>query len=143
MLTHAVVKNLSARSIDRVLLFFSRCPRLEYLEIWMPFGCQAFHDLFKGSKRMKTLKISAEMTVPQEYIAKFLTSLPLLERIEIFKAKSSLASNVQWPSKLPHLRSITLGTTEGSFPGGHTPPLYIPRQEVLKPLYDLLANFDC
>ncbi|KAF7594397.1 hypothetical protein BBP40_009378 [Aspergillus hancockii] len=133
MLTHAVVKNLFPKSIDRVLLFFSRCPKLEYLEIWLPFNCQAFYDLFKGSKRMKTLKISAEMTVSQEYIAKFLASLPLLERIEIFKAKCSPASNVQWPSKLPHLRSITLSTTEGSFPGGHTSALYIPRQEPLLP----------
>ncbi|KAE8146734.1 hypothetical protein BDV25DRAFT_132689 [Aspergillus avenaceus] len=129
LLTHAIVKNLSTSSSQRVLEFFGRCPRLEYLEIWTQFGCQAFYDLFRGSRRLKTLIISGQMVVPQEYIVKFLESLPLLERLEIHKTKTSPSSKVQWPSKLPHLRTITFGTTEGSWPRGHTSALYIPRRE--------------
>ncbi|KAF9886425.1 hypothetical protein FE257_011457 [Aspergillus nanangensis] len=129
MLTHAVVKNVSTSSTQRVLEFFSRCPRLESLDIWAQFGCQSFYELFKGSKRLKSLMISGEMTVPQEYISKFLASLPALERVEIHRTKSSPQSKAQWPSKLPHLRSITLGTIESSRPSEHVPALYIPRRE--------------
>ncbi|BAE64344.1 unnamed protein product [Aspergillus oryzae RIB40] len=85
--------------------------------------------MFKGSRRMKTLIISRDMPVPQEYITKFLGSLPLLENIKIYKARTSPSSKVQWPSELPHLRSIILGTTEGSWLNGHTSALHIPRKQ--------------
>ncbi|KAB8227434.1 Leucine Rich Repeat domain protein [Aspergillus alliaceus] len=147
MLTHAIVKNLSAGSSERVLGFLSRCPKLEYLEVWTPFACQAFYDMFKGSKRMKTLVISGQMPVPQEYLAKFLASLPLLEYIKIHKSRTSLSSKVQWPPELPHLRSIILGTTEGSWLNGHTSALHIPRKQPSIPysianLEELCLNSD-
>ncbi|KAB8278060.1 hypothetical protein BDV30DRAFT_204040 [Aspergillus minisclerotigenes] len=129
MVTHAIVKNISSSSAERVLQFFSRCPRLEYLEVGTPFSCQNFYEMFKGSRRMKTLIISRDMPVPQEYITKFLGSLPLLENIKIYKARTSPSSKVQWPSELPHLRSIILGTTEGSWLNGHTSALHIPRKQ--------------
>ncbi|KAE8351867.1 hypothetical protein BDV28DRAFT_10935 [Aspergillus coremiiformis] len=133
MLTHAIVKNISTASTEKVLGFLSRCPKLEHLELWAPFDCRTFYDLFRGSKCMKTLIISGQMPVPQEYIAKFLASLPLLEQIRIHKARTSPSSKVKWPSALPHLRSIILGTTEGSWLTGHTPALHIPRKQPLIP----------
>lgn len=129
MLTSAVVKNISTPSSKRVLEFFSRCPYLESLEIWTPSECQILYELFKTSRRLKYLMIAEDIPVSQEYITKFLTSLPHLERIEIRKAKSSPETQVQWPSKLPHLRSINLTTVESSRPNGHMSALYIPRQE--------------
>ncbi|KAG2419788.1 hypothetical protein HFD88_004584 [Aspergillus terreus] len=129
MVTSAVVKNLSVPSTKRVLEFFSRCPRLEDLEIWAQFACQDFYELYKNSKRLKRLMISDDIPIPQEYIAKFLEALPLLERIEIHKTKSSPQFRTQWPSTLPHLRSITFGTVEPSRPSNHVPALYIPRRD--------------
>ncbi|KAL4897454.1 hypothetical protein BDV59DRAFT_167756 [Aspergillus ambiguus] len=129
MLTSAVVTNLSVPSTKRVMEFFSRCPRLEDLEIWTPFSCQDFYELYKNSKRLKRLMVSSDIPVPQEYIAKFLAALPLLERIEIYQAKSSPQSKATWPSTLPHLRSITFGTIEPSRPSNHVPALHIPSRE--------------
>ncbi|KAE8377462.1 hypothetical protein BDV26DRAFT_213719 [Aspergillus bertholletiae] len=147
LVTHAIVKNLSSGSAEKVLQFFSRCPRLEYLEVWTPFSCQTFYDMFKGSRRMRTLVISGHMPVPQEYITKFLGSLPLLENLKIYKARTSPSSKVQWPPALPHLRSIILGTTEGSWLNGHTPALHIPRKQPSVPysianLEELCLNSD-
>ena len=129
LLTKVSLKNISAPSTQKVLEYVSRCPRLEHLELFDPYNNQAVYELFKGSKRLKTLIISADTVVPQEYLAKFLASLPLVERIEVHKAKSSPETKAQWPSKLPHLRSITIGSIEPSRPIGHTPALYIPRRE--------------
>ncbi|KAH8431145.1 Leucine Rich Repeat domain protein [Aspergillus melleus] len=129
LLTKVSLKNISTPSTQKVLEYVSRCPRLENLELLDPYNNQAVYELFKGSKRLKTLIISADTVVPQEYLAKFLASLPLLERIEVHKAKSSPETKAQWPSKLPHLRSITIGSIEPSRPIGHTPALYIPRRE--------------
>ncbi|PLB49609.1 hypothetical protein P170DRAFT_510138 [Aspergillus steynii IBT 23096] len=129
MLTKVTLKNISTPSTQRVLEFVSRCPKLEHLELMDPYSNQAVYTLFKGSKRLKTLVVSADTVVPQEYLAKFLASLPLLERIEVYKTKSSPQSKAEWPSKLPHLRSITLGSIEPSRPTGHVPALYIPRRE--------------
>ncbi|THC98714.1 hypothetical protein EYZ11_001777 [Aspergillus tanneri] len=129
MLTHVTLKNISTPSTQRVLEFVSRCPRLEHLELLDPFNYQVVYDLFKGSKRLRSLVISADTAIPQEYIAKFLACLPLLDRIEVHKAKSSPQSKAQWPPNLSHLRSITLGSVEPSRPTGHVPALYIPRQE--------------
>ncbi|KAL2824781.1 hypothetical protein BDW59DRAFT_147079 [Aspergillus cavernicola] len=126
MLTQAVVTNLTKASIRKVLEYVSRCPRLEHLEILSPFGSEGIYELFKGCKQLKVLLVSAETPVPQSTITKLLASLPKLERIEIHKATKSLQSDTQWPSSLPNLQSITLGTTEsGLF--NHVPALYIPR----------------
>lgn len=129
LLTKATLKNISTPSTQKVLEFVSRCPRLEHLELMDSYNNQAIYDLFKGSKRLKTLVISADTVVTQEYLTKFLTSLPTLECIEIHRSKASPQSKAQWPSKLPHLRSITLGSIEPSRPTGHVPALYIPRRE--------------
>lgn len=112
MLTQAIVKNVSSPSTQRVLEYLSRCPQLDHLEFWDSHDPAAFYELFKGSKRLKTLVVSAHMTVAQERITGFLHNLPLLERIEIHSTRPSISERYSWPLKLPNLKSITLGSKE-------------------------------
>ncbi|KAL4975931.1 hypothetical protein BDW66DRAFT_160036 [Aspergillus desertorum] len=127
MLTHAVVTNLTRASIHRSLEYISRCPNLRHLEILSPFTPDSIYDLFKSSKNLKTLLVSAQTTIPQATIAKLLSTLPNLQRIEIHSASKSRISDTNWPSSLPNLQSITLGTTESGVVDNHVPALYIPR----------------
>ncbi|KAL5045088.1 hypothetical protein BDW71DRAFT_184799 [Aspergillus fruticulosus] len=127
MLTHAVVTNLTKASIHRSLEYISRCPNLQHLEILSPFSPDSIYDLFKGSKNLKTLLVSAQTTIPQATITKLLFALPNLQRIEIHSASKSRISDTNWPSSLPNLQSISLGTTESGVVDNHVPALYIPR----------------
>ncbi|EAW10918.1 Leucine Rich Repeat domain protein [Aspergillus clavatus NRRL 1] len=130
MLTHAVMRNVATPSTGKVLEFFSRCPNLEHFELWALAKPETLYDLFKGSRRLKTLIVSGHTAVPQEVVGKFLQSLPLLERLEIHDAKPSPAVRVQWPETLPHLRSITLGATvSSSSPEVQISALHFPIQQ--------------
>ncbi|PWY94026.1 F-box domain protein [Aspergillus sclerotioniger CBS 115572] len=127
MLTHAVMTNISTPFQDKVLEYLGRCPKLEHLEIRDPINQPAgLYDMFRGSTQLKSLVIGKQTPVAQEYIAKFLTSLPQLERIEIQNAQPSAESKVQWPSHLPNLRSIALLTEASIPPPGRVAALYIP-----------------
>ncbi|PWY79233.1 F-box domain protein [Aspergillus heteromorphus CBS 117.55] len=119
MLTHAVMTNTAISNIDRVLETLSRCPKLGHMEI---------RDPLQGSARLKTLIVDQGTPVSQEIIAKLLTSLPNLERIEIYNAQPSYESSVNWPSHLPNLRSITFATESWVPPNGRgrVSALYIP-----------------
>ena len=129
MLTHAIVKNISAQSTQRVLEFISRCPHLVHFEFWDFHDPAAFYELFKGSKQLKTLVVSAHMPMAQERIVGFLNGIPHLERIEIHNAKPSPRTRMEWPSNLPNLKSITFGSEDvepPSFgPALFVPPLYV------------------
>ncbi|KAL6235715.1 hypothetical protein BDW75DRAFT_208830 [Aspergillus navahoensis] len=127
MLTHAVVTNLTKASIHRSLEYISRCPNLQHLEILSPSSPDSIYDLFKGSKNLRTLLVSAQTIIPQATITKLLSTLPNLQRIEIHSASKSRISDTNWPSSLPNLQSITLGTTESGVVNNHVPALYIPR----------------
>ncbi|KAL2864918.1 Leucine Rich Repeat domain protein [Aspergillus lucknowensis] len=127
MLTEAIVTNLTKASIRKVLEYISRCPNLQHLEILCPFGSEAIYELFKTSKQLKVLLISAETSIPQSTLTKLLSTLPKLERIEIHRATKSRESDTRWPSSLPNLQSITLGTTESGVLENYVPALYIPR----------------
>ncbi|KAL4801938.1 hypothetical protein BDV18DRAFT_68378 [Aspergillus unguis] len=128
MLTRAVMTNITKASIRKVLEYVSRCPNLQHLEILSPFTADGIHELFKGCKRLKTLKVSADTTVSQSILTKLLSSLPNLERVEIHQATKSRSSDTTWPQSLPKLKSITLGTIESGIAENYTPALYIPRQ---------------
>lgn len=115
MFTGAVIANMATPSTPKALQLLSRCPNLEYLELQSPFGGADFYDLFKDSKRLRTLITSADVHVPEQYTVKFLTSLPLIERIEIHNinaprhAPMPMPFFLQWPRELPNLKRITLG----------------------------------
>ncbi|KAL4878283.1 hypothetical protein BJY04DRAFT_196144 [Aspergillus karnatakaensis] len=127
-LTAAIVTNLTKASIRKVLEYLSRCPNLQHLEIHSPSSAQDILALFKSSKNLQVLLISAETTIPQSITASLLTSLPNLQRLEIHRSSKTPSAHTTWPSSLPNLRSITLGTTESGVPQNYTPALYIPRQ---------------
>lgn len=130
MLTHAIVKNVSSPSTQRVLEYLSRCPQLEHLEFWDSHDPAAFYELFKGSKRLKTLVVSAHTTIAQERVVGFLNNLPLLERIEIHSSRPSISERLSWPLKLPNLKSITLGSKEPPPNALYSPALDIPALSV-------------
>ena len=130
MLNHAIVKNISSPSTQRVLEYLSRCPQLDHLEFWDSHDPAAFYKLFLGSKRLKTLVVAAHTTITQERIAGFLYRLPLLERIEIHSTKPSIGERLSWPLKLPNLKSITLGSKEPPPNALYSPALDIPALSV-------------
>ncbi|KAL4930520.1 Leucine Rich Repeat domain protein [Aspergillus undulatus] len=128
MLTQAIVTNLTKASVPKVLDYISRCPNLQHLEILTPCPHDRIFELFKGCKKLEVLLVSAETTVPQATIIRLLSSLPNLQRIEIHKTtKSTRTSDTNWPSSLPNLKSITLGTTEPEAGANYISALYIPR----------------
>lgn len=115
MLTHATIKNLSPASTPKTLEFLSRCPRLEHLELWVSHDCKDFYQKFKGSKKLKSLVLSADMLVTHEYFGRLVTDLPNLERIALWNLRSSnedLYGPTQWPKCLPNLKSITLASRQ-------------------------------
>lgn len=107
MLTGAVVENLSTPSAPKALELLSRCPNLEYLDVRIPYKPKDFYELFKSSKRLKTLITSKDLILPRECVTRLLTDLPLIERIEIHHTRSS-PSNTQWPKRLPNLKRLFL-----------------------------------
>ncbi|PLN82455.1 hypothetical protein BDW42DRAFT_193071 [Aspergillus taichungensis] len=128
-LTYAIIKNLNNPSRHKVLEYLSRCRQLEYLEIWTPVECGLAYDLLKSAQSLRTLILSAEITVSQEYITKFLSSLPRLERFEIHRSTGSPTSKVDWPSHLPNLRSISLASEDNPIFSVHVPALFIPHRQ--------------
>lgn len=126
MLSHAVIGHISVPSTQKTLELLSRCPNLEHLEVGVSCDPGLFYDLFEGSRRLKTLIISGHMTMPQEYISKFFATLPLLEHAEFRSTKASPSSRVQWPSKLPKLKRLTLASQEPSPSDVYVPALYVP-----------------
>ncbi|OJK01465.1 hypothetical protein ASPACDRAFT_116226 [Aspergillus aculeatus ATCC 16872] len=128
MLTHAMVTNIATTSHEKVLEYFSRCPKLESLEIGDPIQRHdGLYNQFKSCKQLKTLVVAKGTPVSQENIANFLGSLTNLERLEIHNAQPSPETKVRWPSHLPNLRSITLSTEEAAVPPpGRVAALYLP-----------------
>lgn len=115
MLTHATIKNLSTASTPKTLEFLSRCPRLEHLELWVSHDCKDFYQKFQGSKRLKSLVLSADMAVSNDYLGRLLVDLPNLERIALWNMKSSnmdFYNSGKWPKCLPNLKSITLASRQ-------------------------------
>lgn len=131
MLTHATIKNLSAASTPKTLEFLSRCPRLEHLELWVSHDCKDFYQKFRGSKRLKSLVLSADLPVSNDYFGRLLSDLPKLERIELWNIRSSTMEfydSGQWPKSLPNLKSITLASRQ-TLPqptAQHMPVLTVP-----------------
>lgn len=108
MLTGAIVENLSTPSTPKALQLLSRCPNLEYLDIRTPLKSKDFYDLFKSSKRLRTLITSEDIILPHECVVQLLADLPLIERIEIRNTRSSRSPNAQWPRQLPKLKRLLL-----------------------------------
>jgi hypothetical protein len=131
MLTHATIKNLSTASTPKTLEFLSRCPRLENLELWVSHDCKDFYQKFKGSKKLKSLILSADLPISHDYFGRLLADLPKLERIALWNVKSSnmdLYNSGQWPKYLPNLKSITLASRQNvpQPTAQHMPALSVP-----------------
>ncbi|KAJ5464560.1 uncharacterized protein N7458_000246 [Penicillium daleae] len=131
MLTHATIKNLSTASTPKTLEFLSRCPRLEHLELWVSHDCKDFYQKFKGSKKLKSLVLSADLPISHDYFGRLLADLPKLERIALWNVKSSnmdLYNSGQWPKYLPNLKSITLASRQNvpQPTAQHMPALSVP-----------------
>jgi F-box/TPR repeat protein Pof3 len=112
MLTGALIANMATPSTPKALQLLSRCPNLEYLELRDTFAGADFYDLFKNSKRLRTLITSADAHLSDECSVKLLNTLPLIERIEIHNIKSPRSCSLQWPRELPNLKRITVGTQD-------------------------------
>ncbi|RAL12995.1 Leucine Rich Repeat domain protein [Aspergillus homomorphus CBS 101889] len=128
MLTHATISNIASQSQDKVLVYLSRCPKLESLEIGDPIRRhEGLYNQFEGCKQLRSLVIAKGTPVSQENIAKFLSNLPNLEHLEVHNAQPSAETKVQWPSHLPNMRKVTLSTEEAAVqPPGRVNALYLP-----------------
>lgn len=127
MLTGAVVRNLNPRFAHKSLQLLSRCPHLEYLDVSASIGGKELYDLFKGSKKLKTLIASAGLSVSQECLTKFLADLPMIERLEVYDVRTSPNVNLEWPHQLTRLKRLSLRSQQPMyFLDGYWPPLGIP-----------------
>lgn len=106
MVTHAIVTNISAQSLQKTLEMLSRCPKLEHLELRQACDPQTLYNHFKGAKQLKTFVVSAETTVSHAFVVNILRTLPLLERIAFHRTRPSKRES--WPLQLPNLKSVTL-----------------------------------
>ena len=132
MLTSAVVRNVSTPSVLKVLQMLSRCPNLEHLEICDASNGQELYDLFKGSKRLKSLMTSSVVNVSQADITKIMTALPRLESVRIYSAINARCGEVLWPRELPNLKCVSFcswypAATTAHYPGLLVPGLFIDR----------------
>ncbi|KAJ5565333.1 hypothetical protein N7513_001575 [Penicillium frequentans] len=115
LLTRANIKNLPPSQTPRTLEFLSRCPHIEHLQLWVTHDHKDFFSKFKGSKKLKSLVLSADMTIPHDYFGRLLIELPKLEEISLWNSRNSSAgflSSGSWPTPLPNLKSITLSTLQ-------------------------------
>lgn len=132
VLFHAVVKNVSAPSAQKVLEFITRCPYLEHFEFRNAHvDAQSFCGYLVRStqlKRLKTLVVSGDTPIPQHIIAQLLSKFTL-ERFEVHAARPS-RQEVKWPLTLPNLKCITLCSEEPTPNASFTPALHIPALEV-------------
>ncbi|KAN0081983.1 hypothetical protein V8E54_003281 [Elaphomyces granulatus] len=110
MLTHAIFVNISLPAVDKALLYLSRCPNLEYLDLQMPCKGERIYELFKTSKSLRTLIVSKDIPLSQRLLTGFLADLPALERIESHRTKLSPAGSAVWPAEMPNLKAIALSS---------------------------------
>ena len=89
-LTHATLANISSPDVDEALLYLSRCPNLEYLDIRMPCEGKRIYELFKNSKNLRVLITSTEDILSQMLLTRFVADLPVLERVEHHTAELSI-----------------------------------------------------
>lgn len=124
MLTHVTFVNISLPAVDKALLYLSRCPNLECLDIRMPCEGRRIYELFKTSKKLRALIISKDIRLSQKLLIGFLADLPALERIESHATTLS-PDNIMWPTKLPNLKVIALSSEEVRYLSNQIPPLHI------------------
>jgi F-box/TPR repeat protein Pof3 len=125
MLTHAIFVNISLPAVDKALLYLSRCPNLEYLDLQMPCKGERIYELFKTSKSLRTLIVSEDIPLSQRRLTGFLADLPALERIESQRIKLSPAGSAVWPAEMPNLKAIALSSWDVSRSADQTPSLHI------------------
>lgn len=126
MLTHATLYNVSLSSATKALELISRCSNLTYLEVRIPCDGNKFYEMFKNSKKLRTLITSADVPLSPEHLRNFLADLPALERIECHGTKPSRLGGGAGPLSLPALKSVTLSSDEPYIDGHQIPPLDIP-----------------
>jgi F-box/TPR repeat protein Pof3 len=108
VLTHAIFVNISSPAVDKGLLYLSRCPNLEYLDIRVPCEEERIHELFKTSKNLRALISSEDLLFSQRLLTKFLAHLPALERIECHTIKLLPERSRMRPTKMPNLKAMAL-----------------------------------
>jgi F-box/TPR repeat protein Pof3 len=125
MLTHAIFVNISLPAVDKALLYLSRCPNLEYLDLRMPCKGERIYEFFKTSKSLRTLIVSEDIPLSQRLLTGFLADLPALERIESHRTKLSPEGSAVWPTEMPNLKAIALSSWHVSRSADQTTSLHI------------------
>jgi F-box/TPR repeat protein Pof3 len=119
MLTHATFVNISSPAVDKGLLYLSRCPNLEYLDIRVPCEEKRIYELFKTSKNLRALISSKDLLFSQGLLTRFLADLPALERIECHTTTPERSR--MRPTKMPNLKVIALTSTQEEDPSDGSP----------------------
>jgi F-box/TPR repeat protein Pof3 len=107
-LTHAVLNNIVAHDVTKVLEWLSRCNNLVHLEIAAPCDGEDIYRLFGNLKELKTLVTSPEVPVKRSWISKFMKKLPNLETIEIHRSVEN-TEYVEPLGKFPKLKKAVYG----------------------------------
>ena len=123
-LTHIVVENESVESVHQTFVVLSQCFALEHLEFWGEFDYADFYELLKDLKKLRTLVTSS--LVSQQYIAKFLETLPQLEQVQFFRTTHSGTKDIRWPQDLPNLKHLSFDCYDKPRVLNHAPGFHIP-----------------
>ena len=113
MLTHATFVNISPPAVGKGLLYLSRCPNLECLDIRVPCEEKRIYELFKTSKNLRALISSKDLLFSQSLLARLLADLPALERIECHTTTPSRSQML--PAKMPNLKVIALSSAKKEY----------------------------
>ncbi|KKA18526.1 Leucine Rich Repeat domain protein [Rasamsonia emersonii CBS 393.64] len=118
MLTHATIDHVIPSAMDKVLELLSRCPDLTHLQVAGRYDGDRLYNLFKTSKKLKSLIISSDIPVTRECMVKFLDNLPNLERLEVHQSLRSPDDNHLSSGRLPNLKALALTTPQNDFAVG-------------------------
>ncbi|CAG8309366.1 unnamed protein product [Penicillium salamii] len=115
-LTRATILNLVPASTPKVLDMLSRCPKLEHLELMVAHEQpKEFYAKIKAFRHLKSITCGPEIKLSHASIGSIISSLPRLESatfLQAWDAPSRAPRAVTWPQRLPHMKSLTIASSQ-------------------------------
>lgn len=115
-LTRATISNLVPASTPKVLDMLSRCPKLEHLELMVAHEQpKEFYAKIKAFRHLKSITCGPEIKLSHASIGSIISSLPRLESatfLQAWDAPSRAPRAVTWPQRLPHMKSLTIASSQ-------------------------------
>lgn len=115
-LTNATIVNLVPSSTPKVLDMLGRCPKLEHLELMVSHEQpKEFYAKIKEFRHLKSITCGPDIKLSHASIGSILSSLTRLEKAAFFYVwdpPSRALRTASWPQELPHIKSLTIGSSQ-------------------------------